>query len=75
LASSRKKRSSSIQISKELASDLAEASAKVNEVLETLEVKLDKQTLRRLKLGEKEYRTGKYKVARTQAQIDKVLST
>ncbi len=72
LASSRKR--SSIQLSKELASDLAEASAKVNVVLETLEVQLDKQTMRRLKLGEKEYQQGKYTVARTEAEIEKVLS-
>ena len=72
---SRRKRSSySIQLSKELASDLAQATAKVNEVLETLEVQLDKRTLRRLKLGQKEYRIGSYKLARSEAEIDKVLS-
>ena len=54
----------SIQLSKKLAEDPVEASTKVNEVLETLEVQLDRQTLRRLKTGEKEYRTGRFKVAR-----------
>ncbi len=55
--------------------NLSDAYVKVNEVLETVEVQLDKKTLRRLKLGEKEYRSGKYKVARTEQEIDKVLSS
>jgi hypothetical protein len=69
------RRRTSIQLSKELASDLAEASTKVSAVLETLEVQLDKQTMRRLKIGEKELKSRKYKLARTEAQIDKVLSS
>jgi hypothetical protein len=72
--SSRKKRAS-IQLSKELAEDLIEASIKVNEVVETLEVQLDRATMRRLKLGEKEYSKGEYKIARKSEDIDKVLSS
>jgi hypothetical protein len=71
--SSGKKRPS-IQISKELAEDLVSASIKVNEVIETLEVQLDKQTMRRLKIGEKQYSKGQFKTAKTKEDIDKVLS-
>jgi hypothetical protein len=71
-SSSRKR--ASIQLSKKLAEDLVEASTKVNEVLETLEVQLDKQTMRRLKTGEKEHRTDRFKIAHGEEAIDKVLS-
>ena len=53
------RRRTSIQLSKELAAELLAASIKVNEVVETLEVQLDKETLRRLKIGEKDYRLGR----------------
>ena len=39
-----------------------------------MEVQLDKQTLRRLRLDEKEYMSGRYKIARIRAEIDKVLA-
>jgi len=64
----------SIQISKQLAIDLVEASEKVNVLIETLEVQLDKQTLRRLRAGTKEYRAGQYKVTHTRTEIDNVLA-
>lgn len=69
------KRHASIQLSKELATELLAASIKVNEVIETLEVQLDKETFRRLKIGEKEYSRGSFKVARNAAEIDRVLSS
>ncbi len=68
------KKRGSIQISKELAADLLSASIKVSEVVETLEVQLDKETIRRLKRGEKEYGKGRFKTARTKQEIVKVLS-
>lgn len=64
----------SIQISKELAADLVEASQKVSEVVETLEVQLDKDTLKRLRLGEKEYRSGRYKTARSKEELERALA-
>jgi hypothetical protein len=70
-----KKRGSSIQLSKELATELLAASIKVNEVVETLEVQLEKDTVRRLKTGEKQYQRGQFRTAKTKADIDKVLST
>ena len=59
---------------KELITDLFEASLRFREVVETLEVQLDKETVRRIKIGEKEYQQHKYKVASTRLEIDKALS-
>lgn len=64
----------SVQVPKKLITDLLEASLRFHEVVETLEVQLDKETLRRLKIGEKEYKQGEYRVASTRQEIDKVLS-
>jgi len=64
----------SVQVPKKLITDLLEASLRFHEVIETLEVQLDKETLRRLKIGKKEYKQGEYRVASTQQEIDKVLS-
>ncbi|MBI2184543.1 MAG: hypothetical protein HYU39_06250 [Thaumarchaeota archaeon] len=63
-----------MQVPKKLITDLLEASLRFHEVVETLEVQLDKETLRRLKIGEKEYKQGEYRVASTRQEIDKVLS-
>jgi len=41
----------SVQVPKKLITDLLEASLRFHEVIETLEVQLDKETLRRLKIG------------------------
>jgi hypothetical protein len=65
---------SSIELPKDLVVDLFETSQKFRQLLETLEVELDQATLRRLKTGEKEYRTGKYKKATTPEEIRRVLS-
>lgn len=69
------KKEGSLQLPKELVADLFEASLRFQEVVETLEVQLDKETVRRLKQGEREYRQGKYKVASSREGIEKVLST
>jgi len=68
------KKRASVQLPKELVTDLFEASLRFHEVVATLEVLLDEQTVRRLKMGEKEYRQGKYRVASTRREIDEVLS-
>lgn len=68
------KKRASVQLPKELVTDLFEASLRFHEVVVTLEVLLDEQTVRRLKMGEKEYRQGKYRVALTRREIDEVLS-
>ena len=68
------KKDSSVYLPKELVADLFEASLKFQEVVETLEVQLDKETIRRLKRGEREYREGGYKVASSREEIERVLS-
>lgn len=57
-----------------MVADLIESSLRFQEVVETLEVQLDKKTLRRLKAGDREYKQGKFKVASTREEIDRVLS-
>jgi len=68
------KKGVSVQLPKSLVTDLLEASLRFNEVVETIEVLLDKETLRRLKTGEKEYSQGKYRAAHSHQEIDRVLS-
>jgi len=43
---------------------LYEASARFEQTIETMEVLLDKKTMQRIKLGEKQYRKKAYTVAR-----------
>ena len=68
------KKESLLQLPKELIADLFEASLRFQEVVETLEVQLDKETVRRLKQGEREYRQGRYKVASRREEIERALS-
>lgn len=64
-----------VQLPRKFVTDLLEASLRFHEVVETLEVQLDKETVRRLKIGEKEYKEGRYKVASTRQDVEKVLSS
>ncbi len=68
------KKGASVELPSDLVKDLFEASLRFQAVVETLEVQLDKETVRRLKTGEKEYQKGKYKVASTRQDIEKILS-
>jgi len=68
------RKGASVQLPKKLITDLFKASLKFHEMVETLEVQLDEETVRRLKIGEREYRQGKYKVASTRQGIDRLLS-
>jgi len=54
---------------------LYEASVKFEQIIETMEVLLDKKTMRRIKLGEREYRRKAYILAREAEEIRKVLSS
>ncbi len=54
--------------------ELYDTSIKFAGLIETLEVLMDKQTMKRLKVGEKEYARKKYVVAKGTAQIRKALS-
>jgi len=65
----------SIQLPKDLVVDLLESSLRFQEVAETLEVQLDKKTLKRLKTGDRELKKRQYKVASSREGIDRILSS
>ncbi len=69
------RRADSIQLPKELVADLLESSLRFQEVAETLEVQLDKKTVKRLKTGNKELKKRQYKVASSREDIDRILSS
>ncbi len=69
------RRADSIQLPKDLVADLLESSLRFQEVAETLEVQLDKKTVRRLKTGDKELKKRKYKVASSREDINRILSS
>jgi aerobic-type carbon monoxide dehydrogenase small subunit (CoxS/CutS family) len=54
---------------------LFEASVRFEQIIETMEVLLDKKTMQRIKLGEKQYRKKACVVARDSEEIRKVLSS
>ena len=60
---------------REMVEALLRTSLSLTELLETMEVALDKDTVRRLKLGELEYKKGNYVTASSREEIDKVLSS
>jgi hypothetical protein len=49
------------------------ASVRFEQIVETMEVILDKKTMQRIKLGEKQYRKKAYVLARDAEEIRKVL--
>jgi hypothetical protein len=63
-----------VRLPKVLVEEMYRASVRFTELLETLEVVLDKETMRRIKIGEVQYRKGQYVVAKGTRQIRKVLS-
>ena len=68
------RRAHSIQLPKELVADLLESSLRFQEVAESLEVQLDKKTVKRLKIGGKELKKRQYKVASSREDINRILS-
>ena len=64
-----------MRLPKVVVEQIYEASLRFAEVLETLEVTLDQKTMRRIKTGEREFRSGKYITAKGTKAIRKVLST
>ena len=60
---------------REMVEALLKTSLSLTELLETMKVALDKDTVRRLKLGELEYKKGKYVTASSREEIHKVLSS
>ncbi len=65
----------SVRLPREIIEQLYDASVRFATVLETLEVLMDKQTMRRIKTGEKEYSRRKYVVAKGPAEIRRALSS
>ena len=64
-----------MNLPKNLVASLLESSLMFQEVAETLEVQLDKKTVKRLKTGDRELKTGRYKVASGREDIDRILSS
>ena len=64
-----------IRLPKGVVEEMYRTSIRFAEVLETLEVLLDKKTMRRLKLGEQQLRRKRYVTAKGPKEIRKVLST
>ena len=67
------KSSGSVRLPKKVIEELLKTSLEFTEVIERMEVLLDKETVKRLKRGEREYRSGKY-ITVTKAEVDKVLA-
>jgi hypothetical protein len=64
-----------IKLSKGVVEEMYRTSIRFAEVLETLEVLLDKNTMRRIKLGEQQLRRKQYVTTKGPREIRKVLST
>jgi uncharacterized protein YhaN len=67
--------SQTVRLPRSFVVGLYEASVKFEQIIETMEVLLDKKTMRRIKLGEREYRRKAYILAREAEEIRKVLSS
>jgi hypothetical protein len=64
-----------IRLPKDVVEEMYRTSVRFPELLETLEVLLDKKTMRRIKLGENQYKRMQYVAAKGPREIRKVLST
>ena len=64
-----------IRLPKDVVEEMYRASVRFAELLETLEVLPDRKTMRRIKLGEKQYKRMQYEVAKGPREIRKALST
>ena len=67
--------SQTVRLPKSVVADLYEASVRFEQIIETIEVLLDKKTMRRINLGEKQYRKKAYVLARDAEEIRKLLSS
>ena len=63
-----------VRLPRKVVEELYDVSLRVAGVVETLEVLMDKRTMRRIKMGEREYSMRKYVFAKGPAQIRKALS-
>ena len=67
------KMSGSVRLPKKVVEELLKTSLEFTEVIERMEVLLDEKTVKRLKKGEREYKSEKY-ITATKTEVDKVLS-
>ena len=63
-----------VRLPRKVVEELYDASLRVAGVVETLEVLMDKRTMRRIKMGEREYSKRQYVLAKGLAEIRKALS-
>lgn len=68
-------KTATVRLPRTVVEEMYQASLKFAGVLETMEVVLDKKTMRRIKLGEQQYRRRQYVAAKGAMAIRKVLST
>jgi len=64
-----------IRLPKHVVEEIYRASEKFAELFETLEILMDKKTMRRIRIGERQYHRKQYVVAKGPREIRKVLST
>ena len=63
-----------VRLPRKVVEELYDVSLRVVGVVETLEVLMDKRTMRRIKMGEREYSNRQYVLAKGLAEIRKALS-
>ncbi len=64
-----------IRLPKGVVEEMYRTSVRFTELLETLEVLMDKKTMRRIKLGEQQFRHKQFAMAKGPKEIRRVLST
>jgi len=62
-----------VRLPRSVVAGLYEAYVRLEQIIETMEVLLDKKTVQRIRLGENEYRKKAYVLAREAEEIRKVL--
>ena len=67
--------SQTVRLPKSVVAGLYEASVKFEQIVETMEVLLDRKTMQRIKLGKKQYQKKAYVLARDSEEILKALSS
>ncbi len=64
-----------VRLPRKVLEELYDASVRFTSVVETLEVLMDKQAMRRIKAGQKQYSKHQYVLAKGPAEIRKALSS
>ncbi len=67
--------SPTVTLPRDVVEELYDASIRFTRAVETLEVLLDKETVRRIRLGKKQHARGQYVVAKGPGEIRKALSS